>query len=182
MSDAAMTIEAAEVRDAPATKEDDSRGVFVRAGAGIGRGQLFVGSAHAREASRIPLAFDIGAIVQEGIGVSATIVAEPGRTDHGVAMTRVALGGSFELHHGPVFFGVGPHTTWFGATRKTSVGDSLLWRLGVGAHVLVGVDIHVSKHAGFFTAVRADADALLSIDEATAPWASVTGVVGMSFY
>jgi hypothetical protein len=174
--------ESAEVREAQPATPAEAPGVFVRAGAGIGRGALFVGSDNAREAARIPLSLEIGAIVREHLGASVALVVEPGRTDHGVAMTRIALGGSCEAHFGPVFFGVGPHTTWFGATRKSGAGDAVLWRLGVGAHAMLGVDVHASSHAGVFTALRVDGDALLSVGERTVPWASVTGVVGMSFY
>jgi hypothetical protein len=171
--------ESAEVREATPAEEP---GVFVRAGAGIGRGALFVGSDNAREASRIPLSLEVGAIVREHLGASVGLVVEPGRTDHGIAMTRIALGGSCEAHFGPVFFGIGPHTTWFGATRKSGGGDALLWRLGIGAHAMVGLDVHASSHAGVFTALRIDGDALVSVGNSIVPWASVTGVVGMSFY
>lgn len=181
-----MHAEAAEVREAEPPKPTD---FFVRAGAGIGRGQLFLGSANAREASRIPLAFEVGKMVSQQVGVSALALVEPGRTDHGIAMTRVVIGGSCEFHFGPLFLGGGPHATWFGATRKSAgpagsfeAAESVIWRLGLGMHAMVGVDIHATKHGGIFTAVRADADALLAITSTPVPYGSVSGVIGLSFY
>lgn len=166
----------AEVREAPPVAKPS---LFVRAGAGIGRGALFVGSDHAREASRIPAVIEGGVLIRPHIGVSVGLFGEAGSSERGVSMTRVAGGGSFEVHYGPVFLGLGPHLSWFGATRKTN-GD-LLWRLGFGVHAMVGADVHLAPHVGIFTAVRVDGDALVKLGEPTAPWISATGVVGMSF-
>jgi hypothetical protein len=105
-------------------------------------------------------------------------------------MGRVATGASFELHGGPIFFGIGPHVTWFGAVRKSEgspgagfeEAESVLWRLGVGAHAMLGVDVHATRRAGFFTAVRFDADALLSFGFPARSFGTASGVVGVSYY
>jgi hypothetical protein len=184
----ALATEAAEVR--PADPAPDLAAVFVRAGAGFGRGEVFLGSANARGSSRIPIAVELGKMVGEHLGVSAFVLLEPGWTAHGVAMSRIALGASVELHYGPVFFGGGAHATWFGVTRKSAgpaggsfmEAEHVLWRLGPGVHAIAGVEVRATTHVGFFTAVRGDADVLLSWGSPSVPYGSITGVVGMSFY
>lgn len=194
----APVLLAAAVAAGDATNEPDAAeeppahpepAVFVRAGAGVGRGELFLASDHGRPSARVPLSVEAGLMFLEHLGASASLVVEPGRSDHGIAMTRVAFGGTFEAHLGPVFAGVGPHLVWFGATRKSHgpnggflEPEPVLWRLGAGGHAMLGLDVHALPHAGVFTAVRGDVDALVSLGSTTVPYGSVTGVVGLSFY
>lgn len=183
---------AANDRDADAEPEPAAHAepsFFVRAGAGVGRGELFLGSDHPRPAARVPLSLEAGMMFLDHLGAAASLVVEPGRSDHGIAMTRIAFGGTFEAHLGPVFAGVGPHAVWFGATRKSHgpnggflEPEPVLWRLGMGAHAMLGIDIRALSHAGVFTAVRGDLDALVALGSTPVPWGSVTGVVGLSFY
>ncbi len=185
----AAAVAASDADVAPEAPPRPEPAFFVRAGAGVGRGELFLASDHRRPASRVPLSLEGGMMVFEHIAASASLVIEPGRSDHGIAMTRVALGGTFEAHLGPVFAGVGPHAVWFGASRKShgpTLGfmepEPVLWRLGMGAHAMLGLDVHALSHAGIFTAVRGDVDALVSLGGTPVPYGSVTGVVGLSFY
>jgi len=104
-------------------------------------------------------------------------------------MSRVVLGASAEARLGPMFFSLGPHAVWFGAWRKSSGRsnssglldeESLLWRLGVGGHAMLGVDLAVAKQFGMFAGVRGDIDALVGSSKA-APNGAMLGVMGVSF-
>jgi hypothetical protein len=188
MSDVAEAPVAAEVREAPPPPPAPS--FIVRGGVGYGRGQLFVGSSNARETWRIPVTLEAGKMLRRELAMTASLVVEPGKSENGLTMMRVAVGTSFELHGGPLFVGIGPHLSWFGAWRKSDgptgsgfvEAESVLWRVGLGAHAMIGVDVHVAKRAGFFTAFRADADALLSVGSPAASFGTITGVVGVSYH
>jgi hypothetical protein len=173
----------------PEEPKKESR-LFGRFGAGYERGQLFLGSSDPRPDHGVPLLAQLGGRFSESLAGSGELVFTPGASDHGISMYRVALGASLELRQGPVFFSFGPHAVWFGASRKSSgrAGsgfvdeEPLLWRVGPGAHAMLGIDVPVARGFGVFAGVRGDVDALLSLSPMeAAPNGSVLGVLGVSF-
>ncbi len=175
----------------PAKNEpaQDSR-AWGRIGIGYDRSSLFVGSPDSLPGWGIPVFGQMGGRLSDHIALGGDLVVQAGSSDHGIAMYRVAPGASFEFRAGPAFLSLGPHAVWFGAERvsegQASGGflpaEPLLWRLGVGAHAMAGVDLGLVGNAGVFIGIRADIDALVSVSQSeAAPNGNAFAVIGVSF-
>jgi hypothetical protein len=161
-------------RDASASED---AGLIVRVAAGFGRSRIFQESPDRKQYDeRIVVGVDMRQTITAKLraGADITIDADPRFVETDI--TRVAFGGSVELHTRVLFLGVGPNISWF--------FDRYRW-LGPGMHVTLGVEPRPTKHAGFHLALRGGADALLSfdpLDTTVAPRVSVTALAGFSFY
>jgi hypothetical protein len=155
----------------------DASALVARIGAGFGRSRLFQGSPDRQQHDeRVVVSVDIRKAISARLraGADVSIEADPRFIE--MDITRVAFGGSVELHSRVLFLGVGPNVSWF--------FDRYRW-FGPGLHATIGVEPRPTKHAGFHLALRGAVDALLSFDprDATlAPRTSVTALAGLSFY
>lgn len=144
--------------------------VFGRIGAGYAAGELFLGDDAAVSLQNVPILAEVGLHVRERVSVAGGLLVSPGRSTHGLAMHRAALGGQVELRLGPLVVALGPHLAGFGAWRKTAgnpgrnfqPAESVLWRLGLGVHASVLAQAPVAGSVSVFAGVRGDIDALLA--------------------
>jgi hypothetical protein len=164
-----------EVSPRPRVFTDD---LFARAGAGIGRAELFLGREASRPSSRLAFDLTLGLRTKPPFAAVGTITVDTGDSDHGVKMRRVTAGGGVEFQSGVFFADLGPHALWFGARRVTGAGD-LLWRLGIGIHAMVGVRLPILSPLGVFVGVRGDADVLVGASFHN--YGSVAALAGVAF-
>jgi len=152
--------------------------LFARAGAGVGRAELFLGREASRPSSRLAFDLTLGLRLKPPLAAVGTITIDTGDSDHGLKMLRVTAGGGVELQAGVFFADLGPHALWFGARRVTGAGDPL-WRLGIGIHAMAGVRLPILTPLGVFAGVRGDADVLVGASFHN--YGSVAALAGVAF-
>lgn len=156
-----------------------ARAPFVRAGAGIAHGELFVGSDRALPFTGAAIHGMIVSPVGRHLAVTIPAAVETGRSPRGLPMHHVQLGLGIELRARTFFAGAGSHASWVGVERASGGAEPLVWRLGLGAGLILGVDVPFGASVGIFCAVRGVIDYLPGRTDAS--FGSVGALAGMSF-